>query len=208
MIKKYKNLLLLIVLIVIVYTVFKNKEMFGSGAYHHSNFLSTRIWDRELKEKRGKNLVKGINQMKENEKEVEKFTQVDRKDHSKNNDFKQIVPADLKDNKYNEYNPNRYVLSDYSNFEIAEKGVLQFDMHELEHNKYELPETYQKFDAKEVKPKLLDSGSGLVSNMANAFQKKQRDQYYHDIAQLNKRGNNASKASTELIKHMDFNAKF
>jgi hypothetical protein len=203
--KKYGVLITVIIGLLVVGFVWSNKENFASGAYHHSNLLSNRLWGEQLANRIKKSHVKGMGDaMKKNEKKVESFTIVDRKkDTKKNSGFKQVVMGDLKEQMYSEYNPNRYVLSDYSAWEVAEEGPSKIDIHELETTKYEMPENYQKYDPKEVTPKMLNAGSGdNVSEMANAFKKEQTNKYYHDIEQLTKRGGNATKVSDALVEHL------
>ena len=203
--KKYGVLIAVIVGLIIVGFVFVNKESFASGAYHHSNLLSNRLWGEQLANRVKKSHVLGMGEaMKNNEKEVESFTVVDRQnDTKKNSAFKQVAIDDLKEQMYSEYQPNRYVLSDYSSWEIAEEGPSKIDIHELETPRYEMPENYQKYDPKEVTPKTLNAGSGdNVSEIANEYKKKQTNQYYHDIEQLTKRGGNATKTSNALVEHL------
>jgi hypothetical protein len=202
--KKYSKLLLILVLLFVIYQVFVNKENF-SGWYHRSQMLSNRLWSRYDASLYEKNHVKTINEIKNNEKKVESFTQVNR-EKIDNTSFKQVSESEIKDNNYGEYNPNKYVLSDYSTWSIAEKGTPSVvEINELENNKYELPETYQKYDPEHVKPK-LDAGSGPVADMADAYSKLQVDKYYQDINDLSKRGGNAVQTSDELMSHLSGNA--
>ena len=119
-------------------------------------------------------------------------------------DYVPELKNSMKDKPLEKYNPNRYVISDYSFKAVKAEDV---DLDKIQVGQLEAPEFAQPIDYSGVKP-LADylevdsynSGSGDISDLKEAYRMVNKEQYFQTLKAVRASGGNVHIYETKPFK--------